>query len=136
MQIIAVYLSKLEIVTQMLQGPSVDLLRVSTHIQRLIDIFKTDRLNSVEEIGKTMTTVEQHAAALGVTLTKPRIINGKQVHRSNQPSETLSDYFRVSFFLPYLDSLVVSLSERFSEKNRPAFEIFNLQPKVMKTMSK
>lgn len=136
MQIIAVYSSKLEIVTQMLQGPSVDLLRVSAHIQRLVGIFKTDRLNSVKEFDKIMVTVEQNAAALGVTLSKPRVISGKQAHRSNQPSETISDYFRVSIFLPYLDSLIQSLSERFSEKNQPAFEIFNLHPKVMKTLSK
>lgn len=136
MQVIAVYSSKLEIVTQMLQSPSVDLLKVSTHIQRLAEIFKSDRTNSVEEFAKKMLTIEQNAAALCVTLTKPRVIGGTQIHRSNQPSETLNDYFRVSVFLPYLDSLVQSLSDRFSEKNQPAFEIFNMHPKVMKALPK
>lgn len=119
----------------MLQGVDVDLLRVSKHIQKLIDLFQADRTNGENEFQTIMKRVEKNAEELGITLTMPRIV-GKQTHRANQPYQTLEEYFRVSIFLPYLDSLIESLKSRFSNAHQESFQLFKLHPKAMKPLKK
>jgi hypothetical protein len=58
-------------------------------------------------------------------------ILSKQSHRANQPHETIQDYFKKSIFIPYLDSVIESLMEKFSETNQTAFEVFKLHPKIL-----
>ena len=66
----------------------------------------------------------------------PRLC-GRQVHRSNPGSlhgistESPEDYFRQTIFVPYLDSIISSLTNRFSEDNSPQFNLFRLQPATM-----
>jgi len=47
---------------------------------------------------------------LGITITCPRII-GKYYHRNNYSYETPKDYYRVSVFVPYLESIIQTISE-------------------------
>lgn len=135
LQIIAQYSEILEVVSQLLQSPSVDLLRVSNHIQHLISTFETHREESVSEFDKIMKTVEKNAEVLGISISKPRVVQ-KQTHRANQPAQTINEYYRLSIYLPYLDSLIQSLKDRFSVRHQAAFEIFKLHPREIKRISK
>lgn len=38
------------------------------------------------------------------------------------------DYYKKSIFIPYLDSLLSSLNNRFSSQNNVAFLLYNLHP--------
>jgi hypothetical protein len=38
------------------------------------------------------------------------------------------DYYKKSIFIPYLDSLLSSLNNRFSSQNNAAFSLYNLHP--------
>uniref|UniRef100_A0A6P7FAN0 52 kDa repressor of the inhibitor of the protein kinase-like n=1 Tax=Diabrotica virgifera virgifera TaxID=50390 RepID=A0A6P7FAN0_DIAVI len=119
----------------MLQGVSVDILKISKHIQKVTELFSSDRQNGEKEFDNIMANVETTANKLGIELTCPRVA-ARQVHRPNHSTQTINEYYRKSIFLPYLDSLVQSLKDRFSDRNKPSFEIFNLHPKIMKDLSK
>lgn len=70
------------------------------------------------------------AETLEIELTLPRIVE-RQQHRSNPPFTEFSEYWRKSFLIPYLDSLLSSLNDRFSENNTPAFSLLLLHPANM-----
>lgn len=63
----------------------------------------------------------------------PRI--GRQCHRSNYPAGSPSEFWKRSLIIPYLDSIITSLEERFAEENNPAFALSKLHPAQMQTMS-
>lgn len=65
-----------------------------------------------------------------IKITMPRIAK-KQIHRTNVPADCAQSYFKRAIFIPYLDSLVSSLNERFSEENEVAYSLFQLSPKYM-----
>ena len=88
----------LEIVAQMLQGVNVDLMRVAKHIERLVDLFKIDRKNDQTVFKGLMKNMEKTADVLGLTLTKLRNTS-MQCHRSNIPSDSLEEYYRMSIFV-------------------------------------
>lgn len=64
----------------------------------------------------------------------PRIV-GKQRHRSNHPAESLSEFWKRSLIIPYLDSVITSLEIRFAEENTPSFALSKLHPAQMQTMT-
>lgn len=43
----------------------------------------------------------------------PRI-NKRQKHRCNIPMENAEDYYRVNLFIPFIDSIVQQLNDRFN----------------------
>lgn len=57
----------------------------------------------------------------------------RQTMRSNQPAKTLAEYWGRSILIPYLDSIISSITERFSKAHLPAFSLFLRHPaKMMK----
>lgn len=61
----------------------------------------------------------------------PRI-GKRSTHRSNPGMVSVSDYFRITIFIPFLDSVIQQLKIRFREKTQHV-GIFNiLQPKKKK----
>ncbi|KAL4131364.1 hypothetical protein QTP88_008687 [Uroleucon formosanum] len=59
----------------------------------------------------------------------------RQTQRDNYPSNNINDFFRQSLFIPYLDSIIMSISDRFSDENVKSFSLFNLHPKIMIKMN-
>jgi hypothetical protein len=51
---------------------------------------------------------------------RPRVA-ARQVYRSNQPSENVEEFFRISIFIPYLDSIISSLRNRLFSTHTKAF---------------
>lgn len=137
LKVIAKYSAKLEPVTNILQSVNINLLEVSEHIQEILKMLMDDRENAETEFETIMKSAESNYSALGIDVTgirQPRVV-ARQMHRSNHPSVSLTEYYRKSLFIPYLDSLVQSLQERFSEENKTSFEIFCLHPKIIKSQS-
>ncbi|XP_049800008.1 uncharacterized protein LOC126235328 [Schistocerca nitens] len=137
LKVIAKYSAKLEPVTNILQSVNINLLEASEHIQGIVKILLDDRENAEAKFEMIMKSAESNYSALGIDVTgirQPRVV-AQQIHRSNHPSVSVTEYYRKSLFIPYLDSLVQSLQERFSEENKESFEIFCLHPKVMKSQS-
>ena len=62
------------------------------------------------------------AEKIGAIIKIPRITT-KQKNRSNYETDSAEHYYRLSIFITYLDSLISSLSRRFSSTNKIAFSM-------------
>jgi len=62
------------------------------------------------------------AEKTGAEIKIPRITS-KQKNISNYETDSAEPYYRLSTFIPYLDSLISFLSRRFSSTNKKAFSI-------------
>ena len=60
----------------------------------------------------------------------------KQTKRSNYTVESTEDYYRVSIYIPYLDSIINSLNVRFSSSTEIPFLLNDLSPKRIIVMSR
>ena len=58
------------------------------------------------------------------------------LHRANFDTEQPEDYFRVTIFIPYIDSLLSSLRARFCESNSIIEALSRLVPAEMSKLSK
>ncbi|CAI6364084.1 unnamed protein product [Macrosiphum euphorbiae] len=131
MIIMAKYSAILEPVTNMLQGVSVDLYKVSEHINSLLILFDNHR-NDADNIFQTLfNEAKSMAIDLDIVITHPRTVK-KQSLRANYETESCEDYYRVSIFIPYIDSILQSIKERFDKQNDNAFLLQYLHPKFFK----
>lgn len=126
--IIAYYSAILEPVTQALQAVNLDLRKVQNHVETLLKTFRVHR----QEAGKYFKSdifekVKLLADNLNIQLLIPRQCK-RQTHRNNPGSTNVEDYFRQTLFIPYLDSIITSLSSRFSDTNSAQFNLFSLHP--------
>jgi len=101
----------------------------------LTDIISADRSSGQQVFNILMKDIKQYADEVGIEFVVPRITS-KQTLRSNYPINNPIDSFRMSVYLPYLDSLISSLLFRFQKKNEDAFFIFSLHPKSLKKFSR
>lgn len=130
LSIISKYSTMLEPVVNALQAKSLDLFSCKSHINTIAKTINEHRTNADNLIEEILNDAKEAAKDLGVELTLPRIVQ-KQTYRSNNPTETASDYWKNSVLIPYLDSLISSLNVRFSESNTPAFSLLLLHPANM-----
>lgn len=59
---------------------------------------------------------------------RPRMVI-KQIYRSNQSSENVDEFFKISIFIPNLDS---SLKHRFSSTHKTEFSLMQFHPENMR----
>jgi len=78
-----------------------------------------------------MKDIKNYADDIDIDFVVPRI-SFRQTLRSNHPTKSPIDYYRISIFIPYLDSIISSLKCRFDEKNEETFSIFSLHSKNIK----
>ncbi|XP_050515812.1 uncharacterized protein LOC126890699 [Diabrotica virgifera virgifera] len=127
LKIIAHYSSQLEPITNKLQGVSVNLLSVKKHIGKLLEIFQNDRNHCEVIFSEIFKAVVESSKDLNIEIVIPRLV-GRQTHRANVNGKSAEEYFRISIFNPYLDSLISSLKSRFSEDSNIAFSLSLLHP--------
>lgn len=133
--IIAKYSALIEPIVNALQSKSLDLFSCSKHINRIVNVLNDHRAN-VDSVNQSLLDATQEfCEIIGVELQMPRV-SSRQTHRSNQPSADFADYWKKSILIPYLDSLIVSLKDRFQEKNLPAYSLLSLHPSKMLKMTK
>ena len=65
---------------------------------------------------------KQLAELIGSIEEKPRTVRAgmRQEHRSNVPAESISEYFKRSIMIPFLDYIISEMKTRFSKTNRLA----------------
>lgn len=134
-QIIAKYSALLEPVSNILQGVSMDRLKVQNHVAELTNIFRMHRENAElhfkELFSKSLNTAEH----LDVEIKIPRQAS-RQTYRDNTPALNPEEYYKRILFIPYLDSLITSLNNRFCENNRKSFALFNLHPSQIRATNR
>ena len=107
----------LQPVTQMLQAVEIDIIKVQKHISNLIHQF-TNHRDSCDNTFKTLySEIQEQSVELDIDVSRPRLCK-KQTKRNNYTVESIEDYYRVSIYIPYLDSINNSLNVRFFMINR------------------
>lgn len=127
--IIAKYSALLEPVVNALQAKSLDLLKCADHIKTLTSIIKKHREDIDEHVVGLLEDANTLADKIDIEL---KVQVGR---RLGHPATTFADYCKRAIFIPYLDSLISALSERFSNANSPAFALHSLHPKNMMKLS-
>jgi len=74
--------------------------------------------------------MENSLAESDIKITISRIAK-KQIYRANVLADYAESYFKVNIFIPYVDSLILSLKERFLEENEVPYFVFQLLPEYM-----
>lgn len=106
-------LSLTYIISKYLQKESVDISSALSTIELTVNTFSQMRKSGDEEFHTLYKKAEDIANKLGVPVHGPRTV-GTQRYRSNVESKTPEEYYRRTVFYPYLDEILASLKERFS----------------------
>lgn len=113
--LIAKYSALLEPVVNALQSKIIDMLQCANHIKRILIVIKNHRQTADVVRQDLFAAANETAENIGVELQQPRIIKQQQ-HRSNPPASTPVEFWKRSLIIPYLDSLITSLEQRFSDE--------------------
>ena len=99
-----------------LQTVNIDLFAAMDRVQLCVDHLQSMRSDD-EAYSELYGVAVGLAEKLGVIPSKPRTV-GTQRYRSNQPSDSVEQYYKRAIFIPYLDYLLSSLHARFLEHRR------------------
>lgn len=116
----------------MLQEPTIDLVEALRKVEDVIEAVEAIRENADTEFQKIFETAKKMSKDyFDVEIKAPRT-NFRQRHRENHQAESAEQYFRVSSFIPCVESLRDSLKSRFTENSEilSAFQL--LLPKNAK----
>lgn len=114
-----------------LQQNSTCLTSAISNVGNIISVLVDDRPNNEDRFKGVMQLIYDTISCLQLGMECPRI-GKRSTHRSNPEVVSVSDYFRITIFIPFLDSVIQQLKIRFREKTQHV-GIFNiLQPKKKK----
>ena len=113
-----------------LQSPKMDLSDGTGMVHDVNKTLQEYRNNDSAWLDDSYSVLEQAeglAAIVGVPLSKPRL-SGRQMHRASavNSEETDNDYFKRSIWLPYLDAVIMHMTDKFSRSSQTAFLLSSL----------
>ncbi|XP_072174513.1 52 kDa repressor of the inhibitor of the protein kinase-like [Diadema setosum] len=124
-------LSHLSGITVKLQGKSRDILQAFSDVEEIKHVYSELRANVDQEFQQIYDHAKRMASAVEVEPSRPRI-TGRQTHRSNIPIDAAKDdvesYYLRNLVIPFLDNIVMQLSERFSDVARQCAGLLALVP--------
>ena len=103
----------LEPTANLFQSKQLDVLAIANDIKRIVQLIKADRETPEITFKPIFDEATNISLELGFEISLPRIV-ARQIYRANQPATTAIEYFKISIYIPYLDSLVMALENRFS----------------------
>ena len=116
-----------------LQCKSCNLLEAYKDAQNLVKVLEEVR-NDKERYGKLLTRASKIAATVDVEPSKPRTA-ARQRGRANAPAKSTQEYYRLNFFLPFVDHVLAHLKTRFSEEIKDAMLGFYLIPNQLNNLT-
>ena len=87
-------------------------------VELVKDTLSSARSNDAE-YNKVLEKAESMAGIGNVVIVLPRCC-GRQMERSNVPGDTPKVYFKISIYLPFLDSLIQQYNMRFTSLSQKA----------------
>ena len=111
-----------------LQGRYVDVVKAHQDIESIKSALKKARSTVDEFHGIVYDEVLQLSQLVGVQESSPRLAS-RQQHRSNIPSDTVKEYYKLSITIPLLDHIILELESRFdTESSAIVVEFMKLLP--------
>lgn len=95
-----------------LQNKNIDLVEAVRHINLVKNQSSFIRVNATTEFNKLYNEINKRLNDFEVTIEMPRLAK-RQKNRANIPTKDPEEYFRITLFLPFLDSFVQQLNDRF-----------------------
>ena len=132
--ITAACLNYLRPLTCNLQSEAKDIVDAVKEINSLICTLQNIREHIDSHHSTWFREIEKMCTKVGTEACIPRRC-GRQIHRSNFPSETPSEYFRCCISVPLLDHLISEMSSRFSQHQQTALLGMAIVPTVVVTLS-
>ena len=132
--LIAKYSAILQPIANTLQLKTLDIVKANQHIQTILDMLRDHRKDAESITDDVLKEAYDIAKHLNIDITATRV-SGRQKHRSNPLAENLSEFWRRSLIIPYLDSIISSLEVRFSSDKSPAFSLTHFHPSNMRDAS-
>ena len=121
------------LITQTLQSKKNDLSDAKGMVKSLLNNVAVARRDVEEFHDKRFAQALLIARRLNIPVSKPRA-NRRQIFRENHPTETISDFYRVSLTIPLLDTLEQELTSRFNDDTFTCFTGIYLLPSKIKSM--
>ena len=103
-------LAELAPLSKLLQNKECDLVEATKEAKTIANLVAEQR-NDERLWDELYDKSVELAASVDVNPSKPRTV-GRQQHRGNAPSDTVSGYWRLNMFLPFMDHLASELSDR------------------------
>ena len=122
-----VYLRSLTI---RLQERRADISKTLKHVSTVKAVLEGERENIDQKQNNFYSAVCNVAKEHNISIEKPRTCVN-QGYRENYPSENISEYYKRSLTIPFLESLLVQMEQRFTPKNLALYSGFNLLPSIM-----
>ena len=130
-QILIQFFQILRVVTVNLQRKPSDVVCAYKMVKEVVTTLKSIRTNSAVEFKKHFSEATKLGKCLHgdeFEITTPRL-SCRQAHRSNHPSTTLEEYYRVSLYNEFLSHVLAELEERFlNNSNEIAIGLLHLVP--------
>ncbi|XP_078380243.1 zinc finger MYM-type protein 1-like [Oculina patagonica] len=111
--------------TNYLQTVDLDLLQAHAQANVVIQSLRNERKD--ESWNKLHEMAVSLAVKHDVAVCKPRLA-GRQLFRENVPADSVSEYYKLAMYYPFLDHLISELDSRLI-KPSPLLKVTNLLPK-------
>jgi hypothetical protein len=99
-------------ISKILQSTDLDISEALNNVDSVISVLQNIRTNVENEFKIIFNEACEIADALEITIAMPRLTKN-QTKRCNVPSENEEEYYKRAIFIPWLDSFINSISERF-----------------------
>ena len=114
----------------LLQKSGLDLCVASREVTIIQETLNDVRLSADERFADVYANIIRLGTVAGIEPSTPRVC-GKQTHRSNVPARTAESYYRTSVFLPFVDSMIQGLEDRFTRVHQDIALSSKLVPSVL-----
>jgi len=96
-----------------LQKKNIDLVEAINHINTILNELMNIRANAEIVFSDLFKNLIKRSNEMDIEIKIPRLAK-RQKHRNNFSTENPEDYFRVSIFIPFIDSIIQQLNDRFN----------------------
>lgn len=116
-------------VSRILQSVNADISNSTKVINDVIDNLEKKRKNSTDEFKSLFEECKNEMNKLEIDIKKPRIVS-RQNSRCNYSTNSVEDYYRISIYIPLLDSVLDDLKCRFlNEKSQALLKLSQVIPR-------
>ena len=125
-------LKYLQALTSNLQAETKDIVAAVREIGNVTATLQNVRDNINTHHSRWFSTVEKMCTDVGTVPSVPRRC-GRQIHRSNIPADTPSEYYCRTISIPLLDHLLSEMKSHFSTHQQTALLCLSIVPSIMVT---
>ena len=117
-----------------MQCPTVDLIQALANVNSVQDLLRSKREDAETSFADLWQQATKLAEEAGIVLSVPRRTS-RQTHRDNTPADIPQEYFRRSLYIPFLDSILQQLADRFLGQSAAVCHLIALVPAHTSTYS-